>query len=352
MRYERPLKIAVCLIFVVAIGVVFLSTILFFGTRNTDNMKAAVDENDLAGQEAPDDTFNRYGEKQIAVPDFNFSFEYLNQLGNYLNQNFGLRRSLVYLNALADVDVFKSSPNKKVIMGKDGWLYLSDFVLGKKVDVLQLESLAGKIADLQAILSDKGIQFLLVLVPDKESVYPEMAPSNLGSFIDKYYSSFTNLLHDAGVYFVDLKPLLLAAKEDLLIYSADDTHWNQYGAFLGFKEIMSFFDIPTPEIEGISTYEREADLKRMAGLSGSEEANTVVLDSNFKPDKYGNILFYGDSFGGGFTKYLKDYFNKVTVKHVIGDKLFGIFESNLKGVDYVVVEMVERNIPELASMFP
>lgn len=337
MRYEKILKIMVCLGFAAAMGVVFFSTIV------------AVNDNDLARQEALDDTFNQYGEKQVKVPDFNLSFEYLNRLGDYLNQNFGLRRSLVYLNALTDAEIFKSSPNKRVIMGKDGWLYLSDFVLGEKVSSSQLEFFADEIANLQAVLSDKGIQFLLVLVPDKESVYPEMAPLNLRNFIDRYYSSFTNLLHDAGVYFVDLKPKLLAAKKDLPVYSADDTHWNRYGAFLGFKEIMSFFDIPTPEIEGVSTYEREADLKRMAGLSGDEETSTVVLDPSFKPEKYGNILYYCDSFGLGFSGYLNDYFNKVTVKHVVNDKLFDIFESNLKGVDYVVVEMVERSIPELAS---
>ena len=104
-----------------------------------------------------------------------------------------------------------------------------------------------------AALRQRGIEPVILLIPDKEQVYRELLPPDLRD-VDPPIPPSTLLdleagLRTAGIRVVNLLPAFrAAAARDQLIYWADDTHWNGAGIDLGVaelgRELSRLFDSP------------------------------------------------------------------------------------------------------------
>lgn len=133
----------------------------------------------------------------------------------------------------------------EVIVGRDGWLFLGDdygyhhvSYRRKRFDSSD-DEIARKIersgVEWSKWLSANGVNgFKLLMVPDKETVYPEHLPSwargtgeSPGSFLLKYAPRSIA---------VDATEILLRAKERLPVYFSTDTHWDSFGAWRTFNE--------------------------------------------------------------------------------------------------------------------
>jgi hypothetical protein len=95
-------------------------------------------------------------------------------------------------------------------------------------------------ADLLASYREKlrqmGSELLVVVVPNKESIYPELIPSERRSSV---LPAFYNELAAQKVPFVDLYQPYREGflKQKAIYYHLDDTHWNSDGAALAVELI-------------------------------------------------------------------------------------------------------------------
>ena len=89
-------------------------------------------------------------------------------------------------------------------------------------------------------LARRGIPFLVVIVPEKYSVYPEFLPDwavpvTAETSLDRIVADF---VRHPQLNFIDLREPLRAAKGPERVYYRTDSHWNYLGAMVGYAELM------------------------------------------------------------------------------------------------------------------
>jgi len=142
---------------------------------------------------------------------------------------------------------FGVSPVPKVMLGRDGWLYF----LGEDARALDRhyrgtapfdaapEAVAREFARRHDALAARGIAYVVVVVPDKFSVYPEHLPGWVARAAQTPLDRVSAAVSAAGrVRFLDLRAPLLAAKHGDPVYYLTDSHWNVRGAAIGYETLM------------------------------------------------------------------------------------------------------------------
>jgi alginate O-acetyltransferase complex protein AlgJ len=166
----------------------------------------------------------------------------------FYNDHFGLRAPLVERFNLLQVSLLGTSTSDRVIVGADGWLFQNHPMHVRDMRNLWPFS-EGELGHWANILSakyqwcrDHGIVYAFVLTPSKHLIYPEKLPSafqpvNPDSRADQLVDY---LVRHTEVPIIDLRPSLLRKKELLRPYHKTDTHWNEYGGFVGYYDIVQY----------------------------------------------------------------------------------------------------------------
>ena len=86
-----------------------------------------------------------------------------------------------------------------------------------------------------------GIAYVVAIVPEKFTIYPEHLPTWItkGSGPTPYDRLAQAMARHPDVAFVDLRPALRAAKARELVYYKTDSHWNYNGAVAGYEALMA-----------------------------------------------------------------------------------------------------------------
>lgn len=327
-------------------------------------------------------------EKPALVKEGKLNTEYATEYEDYFGDNFAFRTELVDADAAIKLNVFKSSSESKVITGKDNWLFyaetldsysglnkLTDGELSRLTEILKLESDYCKAF---------GKGYVFTVAPNKNSVYPEMmadyyVKSDEPSDLDRLNES----LEKAGVGVLDLKKELTTAKSTgTQLYYTYDSHWNYYGAMVGYHAIMdSVRDVSgfgttyadfTGEALADTNGEREGDLLKMVRplhanafeiysqsplkeyfkYVGKKPANTdaLTIQTTLKEpgDNDTNLLMFRDSFGRAIITPLANSFAKAKFLRSMPFAIYGNIDENT----VVVREIVERNIKLLLTSAP
>jgi len=171
--------------------------------------------------------------------------EYINKLDLYLSDHYGFRQHLLRLyNRL--MFTLNISGSQQVLLGGNGWLFLnknevvnqyrgsSSFSPDELREWIQIMHTRKK------WLAGLGIDFLVVIVPDKHSIYSEHLPS----WATKVGKTSLELLHDTLekkplFSFLDLTPTLTNAKKQGPLYYQTDSHWNLFGAYYGYLAVIN-----------------------------------------------------------------------------------------------------------------
>jgi hypothetical protein len=219
------------------------------------------------------------------------------------SDRFGGRDALVRLHHGGLLRVFGVSSLSTVMVGNDGWY----FWLGEDGHALDRHYrgtmefsqalVDGTVAELgrrSEWLASKGIAYVVAVVPDKFTIYPEYLPAWVarGTAPTPYDRVRDALARDGRVTLVDLRPALLAAKSRELVYFKTDSHWNFNGAMVGAAEIMraaqrklgdklpQVAGIPRPQYEaGVDFY--SGDLRQMLGMPRIREDDVAPLGKVF-----------------------------------------------------------------------
>ena len=186
----------------------------------------------------------------------------------------------------------------RVIIGKNGWMFLGDyFEKGNSISLgrirysnYDLANISRNILSKKAFLDAANIKFYVAIAPNKQSIYDNYLPDgkydpqNCTQQLIKYMA----LNHSFNI--IDLRECLINIKDSTLLYYKTDTHWNDLGAFLGFNQICSTLKvdfgekIPSFNINDFSiekTIPETLDLSKLLKVDCKEEK--IILHPNFVP---------------------------------------------------------------------
>jgi hypothetical protein len=179
----------------------------------------------------------------------------------YLDRHFGLRGRLItwynYINAF----LLKSSQdNNPVVVGRDKWLFLSqdgpdrnileDFRATRPLPEAKMRRVLDELTARRDWCAARGIAYLVVVAPNKNTVYPEKLPEAFTRPVDDSHLDqlLRYLAANASLDVADLRPALAEAKKQHQVFYATDSHWNAHGAFAAYREIMRHVSRVFPDL--------------------------------------------------------------------------------------------------------
>lgn len=306
--------------------------------------------------------------------------EYPSQYEDYYNDALPFRTQMIEINGLIKYKMFNQSPVKKVIIGKDGWLFYNpDGTDGDPIGDLNGincsdDMLAWCVQNLLTVknsLEEQGKEFVVMIAPNKESIYgTEFLPSKYvnpiketsGDTITEYLKRHSNL---RLVYPKNSILEQISTNPDDLLYYKTDTHWNALGAYYGANELLKELNVGLPSLEGLDIDKKNdhaGDLADMMGMTKHfnydifysvdvcddgqqivaeypvEGENRIVHYTTDNADPR-TILVVKDSFSNGMISYISASFNNC---YFIDQYVYKPEYIEQFNADIVVLETVER----------
>lgn len=304
------------------------------------------------------------------------------------NDHFGLRNLMIRLEALSDFKFFKTPSTEKVVLGKEGWLYCG---LDNGKDITkqyrgitkftpeELSKIKTNLEQRKVWLEKKGIPFVLVIAPDKETIYPEYYNNEKYKKVssESRLDQLMDYLHkNSNIDVLDLRKILLDNKSKGRLYYKTDTHWNQFGGYFGYEAIMKEVGkyIKNVSLLGIDKFNivkeyrvpGEGDLANMLSLPNQYGEEHILLQPKIKrtsipyeehkydlvrgavmknPNKsLPKLLMFRDSFTVALGPYMSEHFSEAVYEwsQNFDDKLVKQCKP-----DIVIQETVERNLDKL-----
>jgi len=204
----------------------------------------------------------------------------------YFNDRLALRDDMLNFHACVKVDVLGVSSSPKVIFGRDGWLYFNEATedIGGSRDAHgQAATWADSLAVRQSYLDRRGIKYVIALTPEKHEVHPEGLP---GYVAEPQPASAARRLESVdGLSMIGLRDVLRSARASRSLYYRTDTHWNDDGAYFGYRALVEWLAVQFPTIQPIPRERFDAvtitgfsgDLARMLHLPTPPSEDIIAL---------------------------------------------------------------------------
>jgi hypothetical protein len=285
----------------------------------------------------------------------------------WFQDHFGFRRLLIRGHSMLSYYVLYTAPSPKVVVGRDGWLYyngvhagdgdpITDYRGIREQTPYQLETWRWAFQDIHDWLQERNVRFLVVLVPAKEQIYPEYLPAHLAPVGPSAIDEVVAYLERHGRFaMLNLTPALRAARHGELLYAKTDTHWNAYGALVGYRAIIERLHQWYPALQPRSlsdfrvrwTRDRAGDLAQMMDLRRVMTEETPVVEavrprratvkitgdpdipvvvSEVDDPSLPRAVVFRDSFGNALIPYLYEHFR------------YALYAWSRKGVDLTPIE--------------
>ncbi len=328
-----------------------------------------------------------------AQPTLNFPHvkTFVHQYEQYFNENFGWRNALFYAYSSWKLNVVGESPlPEKVVVGKRGWFYPGNYFAQivdqhRGVDPIQpreLRAIKERLIYYQRHLARQGARLYVMVVPDSYTIYPENLPDKIKrhngpSNLDRLR---TYLAQRSSVPMIDTQPALTNAKKERPVYCQTDTHWNDFGSLVAslamvdrvrqdFPQLaeprLADYQIkPVPGIGGdlttmmaLHSVYRDSvqySIKPGRSLLARQTATIPNPEMNLPSSRFTGprpamprLLFIGDSFSYSMNQFVPQYFGE---SFLVRSHRLDLALARAERSDIVVVEIVERNLRELADL--
>lgn len=246
----------------------------------------------------------------------------------------------------------------QVLLGKEDWLFykstedgdpISDYQGINHYDEATIQAYADKLTNERNQFTNYGIDFYILSIPNKSSVYPEYMPDTIER---KDTTSRTDLLmkyleENTDLNVVDAKPALVKAKKKKPVYYKSDTHFNQIGAFVTVQALKDKIDGKTDSLKDVkfdkvmNNYSGDlaclCDMQDTFNNDTQYQLDAATVNNKIKSNK--RILVIGDSFSEVMQSIMSQYFAEVKTVNIWS------FEPSLLDEykpDIVVWEHAER----------
>jgi alginate O-acetyltransferase complex protein AlgJ len=297
---------------------------------------------------------------------------------DYLEDHFGYRDFYIYrYQRELDKRFNQAGLNSKVVTGLDGWYFFNEFGLlndfqGKSIlSPTQLDKWLSYQNEKQAWLEQRGIKFLLLAAPNKQSIYPHYLMKHAMAIKGK--SRFEQLLEHTSQqlpsYMLNLHTLLQPEKYKKPLYYKNDTHWNKLAAYLVFQEAFKNISSWFPKESFRTEFEFVQDETGIGGNSGKGGDLTQILMKKNLTETFPQIKKFKrcESYIG-FPYQLTNITNKdarysfsrkcrkMNLKAVIFRDSFFVhlepfFSENFREVVYLWKNYDQKNIEEIMTYF-
>jgi len=310
--------------------------------------------------------------------------------GNWFDDHLGFRRPLVRAHNHARLALLSVSPSSKAVLGRERWLFRGDEASRRAYRREMPFSPAQLVAWQHALegrrdwLAARGVRYLYVIAPNKATIYPERMPESLRPLPgpSRLEQLARHMARHSDVPFLDLTATLSGARraDGPLLFLKSDSHWNDYGAYLGYRAVMERIapwlpgTAPTP----LSAFQMAdstlpgGDLAGLFDLSGpfTETApaltattpscartEPITFQGDFtwythrKPlrtlcDRPGlpSVVFFRDSFADALIPLFAEHF--ADASYITNPFMHDVMEQFLehRRPDLVVEEIVERKL--------
>ena len=324
--------------------------------------------------------------KLAEKPEFNFEKidSYASDYEAYYNDNLPFRGIIRNLWTKFNFYILTESTTTQVLVGKNEgtkestWLFYQENHDGNPVkevqgvydftaeEIFQIEDAIDK--NMEA-LEKRNIELYYAFIPNKVSIYPENLPDNITIFDpDTRVDKLLKYLEDKNTKnIINLKNYLLEAKNNGQVYHKQDTHWNDFGAYVGYQAISQIiskdseidynFKVEFPD-EKIS----ELDLIQMSGIKDilkdvepkviyqedveftgmvlQTENEIAITECESAPvDK--TLMIVGDSFRKAMIPYFAKNYKKVIFLHRCD---YGPYMLDAYAPDIIVCQFLERYV--------
>ena len=294
---------------------------------------------------------------------------FFSELDTYLADHLPGRSAIISLNNLFKAKVFSTSDEEKIVVGREDWLYfaetLPDYTRESRLSDGDLDRLITTLSLMRESVEQAGGTFVFTVAPNKNTLYPDYMPPYAVADLPSNLERISQRLAESG-YYTDLLTLREQSEEQL--YHKRDSHWNNLGAYYAFDRLLQTAGQDNPIPLGPVTWEKSwrGDLEDMIfpALSYMDDQATVYTDWHYtitsryrgpedilitteNPAVTGNLRMFRDSFGNALLPYLAESYGTATFTRAVPYDLQGVADG-----DTVMLEIVERNIPNLLSSAP
>ena len=170
--------------------------------------------------------------------------------------------------------------SSRVLVGRDGWLFLSG---GRTLDSYrcqrpftdaQLARWHQVLSKRTAWLAERGIVYVVMFAPDKHTIYPECMPDCVtrASTVSRLDQLSDYLARHGGIRHLDLRPAMMAAKQEIQVYPKTDTHGNDAGAQLACREIIASLEHHARDVRSVDRETHHAHTT--PGLASARDRGT------------------------------------------------------------------------------
>ena len=329
--------------------------------------------------------------KLAEKPEFDSStiISYSDDYESYYNDNLPFRGIIRTLWTKFNFYILNESTTTQVLVGKNEgskestWLFYQENHDGNPIkevqgvydftaeEVFQIEDAIDKNME---ELAKRNIEVYYTFIPNKATLYKEKLPDNITIFDqDTRVDRLIKYLEDKNTKnIINLKNYLLEAKKNGQVYHKQDTHWNEFGAFVGYKaisqtiakdsEINYNFEVQFPEeklsdldliqMSGIKDVLKDVEPKviyqedvEFTGMVLQTENEIAITECETAPvDK--TIMIVGDSFRKAMIPYFAKNFKKVIFLHRCD---YGPYMLDAYAPDIIVCQFLERYVNTLAE---
>lgn len=253
----------------------------------------------------------------------------------------------------------------KVIEGKDDWLFLdkdsnnvNQQLTGKKLFTEQeLYSWKLLLEQRSGWFAKHNISYFYLVVPNKGCVYQQYLPEQIQLSSQRCINQLTDYLKQHSFFKINY-PLdeLREASKNKLTYPQGDTHWNHFGAYVGYNHLISkiarshdVFQLPESSIEFYPDSNYKCDLSiKLSRKSSFTKGQIVSAKSSCIFDNSINnrgrlrifensnqnlpkAVVFHDSFLSSMIEFLAESFSRLVV----------VWQPN---IDYKIVEREQPDI--------
>lgn len=309
---------------------------------------------------------------RLTKEDGSLNVELLSEAADWFSQSFGFRRELITADSCLKAGLLHTSSQSLVALGQDGWLYyaetLDDFTGADSIAPRQAYCIARSLRLVQDYTESQGAKFLFTIAPNKASIYPQHLSDTLQDFPapEEYSSPVTAAMEQQGVNYADLFDSLKNQEE--VLYFATDSHWTNKGAALAHDVLLDSLGLPEE-----SAFSKPGDYRPMhrGDLYDMLYPASSWMDLEYDFDQplefdyvrpirdvddlrietasassNGSLLMFRDSFGNALHSLMAESFSSAVFSRAIP---YNIELTGQSGAQYVVIEIVERNLPRLAE---
>lgn len=228
--------------------------------------------------------------------DKSINKDFVDDLHNYINDRFGLKNILVKINSIIKFKYLNEKTNKKVLIGKNNWLfYLNDRNLEDyfKLNLINNQSkikLIENIKKRSEWCKSNDIKLLVMVFPNKHNVYPEYYPLERPGGISKS-QQIREILDSAKVDYIYPLDYLKNFKNNVKynIYLKNDTHWNGLAYAEVYKMIKEYLHNTFPDYS-YKKYELKynkiysyGDLNHFLGIPDFYKTENFFVSTKHKP---------------------------------------------------------------------